>query len=147
MFMAVRVRLALKALKGSKIGNRLETSALVNSGYETDKPELLIPESLASKLGLWPPETIKIEYASTPIGFGRLHSLGEALQVQVITEDKTSPAVNVHVMVSEYEREVLISDRLASLLEIAVEDFGEGIWRFRGEPLTQTRKSEKAEYW
>jgi hypothetical protein len=40
MFMVVRVRLALKALKGSKIGDKLETSALVNSGYEADKPEL-----------------------------------------------------------------------------------------------------------
>jgi hypothetical protein len=29
--MVVRVRLALKALKGSRLGDKLETSALVNS--------------------------------------------------------------------------------------------------------------------
>jgi len=145
--MAVRVKLTMKALKGRKAGSILETSALINSGYEVEKPELLIPERLASELGLWPPETLEIEYASTPIGLGRLHSLGEALEVQVITEDKVSPIARAYVMVSEYEREVLISDKLASVLRIAVEDFGEGLWRFREEPPSQTRKSEKAKYW
>ena len=145
--MALRIRLIIKALKGTKRGSDVETPALVNSGYVVEKPELLIPEGLASNLGLWPPETIKMEYTSTPIGFGRLYSLGEVLEVQVTTEDKTSPTIKVHVMVSEYEKEVLVSDYLAGLLGIAVEDFREGLWRFREEPLTRVRRSEKAQYW
>lgn len=143
--MAVRVRLSIRALKGEK--RSIETSALVNSGYEVEKPELLIPEGLASNLDLWPPQTITIEYASTPIGLGRLYSLGEVLEVRVTTEDKTSPTIRACAMVSEHEKEVLLSDRVTGLLGIAVEDFGEGLWRFRDEPLTRVRISEKPQYW
>ena len=50
--MAVRVRLRIRARHG---GGEVETSALVNSGYEADSPQLLIPRPLAARLGLWPP--------------------------------------------------------------------------------------------
>ena len=48
--MAVRVR--LKIWREDKV---LETVALVNSGYEADSPQLMIPISLAKALGIWPP--------------------------------------------------------------------------------------------
>lgn len=48
---------------------------------------------------------------------------------------------------SDKENEVLISDRLASKLKISIEDPAEGIWRFRDEPLTKKRLSEKPKYW
>ena len=54
--MAVRIRLRLR--KGDKA---LETVALVNSGYEADSPQLLLPLNLARKLGLWPPQPEMIE--------------------------------------------------------------------------------------
>lgn len=43
--MAVRIMLLIKSLKGKKKRN-VKTSALVNSGYEAEKSELLIPEGL-----------------------------------------------------------------------------------------------------
>lgn len=141
--MAVRVKLNIQPLKGSR--ESLLTSALVNSGYEVDRPELLIPEGLAKELGLWPPGVMSVEYASTPIGFGRLYSLGEVVEVQVTTSDKKSEAVKAHVMVSEYEKEVLISDYLAGLLKLAIEDFKDGLWRFRNDP--KIRKSEVPQFW
>ncbi len=42
--MVVRVRLRIKS--DDKV---IETSALVNSGYETETPQLLIPMKLAEK--------------------------------------------------------------------------------------------------
>ena len=44
-----------------------------------------------------------------------------------------------------HEREVIISDKLASALKIAIEDIGEGIWRFRDEQ--KLRKSYPPKYW
>jgi hypothetical protein len=37
----------------------------------------------------------------------------------------------------------LISDILAGRPEIAVEDFAEGLWRFKWEPIEKLRRSEK----
>ncbi|MGC8850526.1 MAG: hypothetical protein ACP5QI_08655, partial [Candidatus Bathyarchaeia archaeon] len=58
-----------------------------------------------------------------------------------------TPSISVYVMVSEYEREILISDYLAGALGLAVEDFKEGLWRFNDEPLSKVRRSEKPRYW
>ena len=45
------------------------------------------------------------------------------------------------MVISPLADEPLISDRLAGALEIAVEDFAEGLWRFRWEPLSKLRRS------
>lgn len=45
--MAVRVRLRIKAAKGSRTGHFVETAALVNTGFETKVSELLVPVKLA----------------------------------------------------------------------------------------------------
>jgi len=47
--MAIRLRLSLK--RGDK---EINTVAMVNSGYETLEPEILIPSRLAEELGLLP---------------------------------------------------------------------------------------------
>lgn len=47
--MGVRVRLKLKTTQKS-----VETSALINSGFESTEPEIVIPPSLAELLGLTP---------------------------------------------------------------------------------------------
>ncbi|HID32616.1 MAG TPA: hypothetical protein EYP24_04495 [bacterium (Candidatus Stahlbacteria)] len=48
---------------------------------------------------------------------------------------------------AEHEDEVLISDSLASMLKIVIEDPKDGLWRFRDEPTTQLRPSEKPVFW
>ncbi len=48
--MAVRVKLRIE--RGDRSS---EVVALVNSGYEADTPQLMIPIGLARELGLWPP--------------------------------------------------------------------------------------------
>ncbi len=64
--MAVRVKLRLEARRG---GRAAETSALVNTGFEADTPQLLVPRRLASELGLWsPPEDAFIVEVGTAGG-------------------------------------------------------------------------------
>ena len=52
--MALRVRLRLR-VRGRE--GFVDASALVNTGFETEAPQLLLPLRLASVLGLWPPTT------------------------------------------------------------------------------------------
>jgi len=51
MYMAVRVRVRIS------VGDRsLETIALVNTGYEAETPQILVPIPAAEALGAWPPQ-------------------------------------------------------------------------------------------
>jgi hypothetical protein len=120
---AVRVRVKLKSLEEE---SWIETSALINSGYEADKPEVVIPLALARSLNL-SLSGATLEERATPIGSGELRYLGEALELKVSCEERETKAYRVHVLVSEYEHEILISDYLAGELGIAVEDLREGL--------------------
>lgn len=59
--------------------------------------------------------------------------LPEKALVKVVTEDAESREVLRDIIVSPIADEPLISDMLAEELEIAVESFGRGLWRFRWE--------------
>jgi predicted aspartyl protease len=73
--MGVRVKVRIKYRDAS-----LDLIALVNTGYETDVPEILVPVSVAEKLGLLPklPEGTIIETYKTASGFMRVHRVGGA---------------------------------------------------------------------
>jgi hypothetical protein len=63
--------------------------------------------------------------------------------VKVITSDAESGEVLTDLLVSPLADEPLISDMLAEELEIVVESFGRGLWRFRGEAPGKLRPSER----
>jgi len=68
--MGVRVRVRVKYRNSS-----LDLVALVNTAYETDIPELLVPVSVAERLGLWPklPEDAIVETYKTASGLMRVY--------------------------------------------------------------------------
>ncbi len=140
--MVVRVRLKIKRGNIEK-----EVVALINSGYEADSPQLMIPVSLARELGLWPPIEAREAVFETAGGPLRVWIIPRAARVQVITEDVSSREVEVDIVISQLADEPLISDILAGRLELAVEDFAEGLWRFRWEPKEKVRKSEPRQYY
>ena len=84
--MAVRVRLRVRSLRASK---EVVTSALVNSGFEAETPQLLIPRKLAIELGLWPPPNdaylIEVGTAGGPV---RNYLVPNAAEVSVETNDR-----------------------------------------------------------
>jgi hypothetical protein len=137
--MAVRVR-----LKISREGRSLEVIALVNSGYEADSPQLMIPLQIARELGLWPPPQGSIERVfETAGGPLRVWVIRGAARVKIVCGDSESKEVLTDIVISLLADEPLISDMLAGALEIAVEDFAEGLWRFRWEEKERLRRSER----
>jgi hypothetical protein len=141
--LAVRVRVRLCAKTS---GNCVETCALVNSGYETDSPEILVPRSLAEYLNiaLHPPRARTYIY-ETPFGLHRLVVVEGEVTVSLMGVG--SVVDNVTVAVSGEEREVLISDALASELGIQLIDVRGGGWRHKNDPTDVLRPSCRPEYW
>ena len=136
--MAVRIRLKLK--RGELVK---EVVALVNSGYEADTPQLLVPVGLARELGLWPPGPNAFETTfETAGGPLRVWVYRRAVRVWAVAEGASSDEVEADIVISQLADEPLISDKLAGALSIAVEDFAEGLWRFRWEPVERARRSE-----
>jgi hypothetical protein len=143
--MAVRVRLRLRSKTSQET---IETSALVNSGFEAESPQLLIPTPLARWLSLYPPpptsSVIEVGTAGGPV---RVFLVREALQAWVVTGDREVGPKLVDVMISPTEEEVLISDVLAEEFGIVLLAIGSGKWRFIDDPLDKVRYSEKPQYW
>jgi hypothetical protein len=134
--MAVRLRLRIR------VGDRsVDTIALLNSGFEAPTPQLIVPVDTARALGLWPPEDARDVVLETAGGPLRAWFYPRKALVKVVTEDAESREVLTDVVVSPIADEPLISDMLAEELEIAVESFGRGLWRFRWEQ--RLRRSER----
>jgi len=116
--------------------------ALVNSGYEAETPQLLIPIHLARELGLWPPPLEAIETVFSTVGGPiRVWIIRRAVKVKVLVEDVETEEVDADIVVSHLADEPLISDKLAGALKIAIEDPAEGLWRFRWEPKEKVRRT------
>ena len=140
--MAVRLRLLIR-----RNNVAIEAIALLNSGYEAPTPQLLIPINLARSLELWPPQNALDVVLDTAGGPLRAWLYPKAAKVKIVAPDVESKEVEVDIIVSPLAEEPLISDMLAEELEIAIESFGRGLWRFRWEPKEKVRYSEPPKYW
>jgi len=82
---------------------------------------------------MWPPEDAREVVLETAGGPLRAWFYPRRALVKVVTEDAESREVLTDIIISPIADEPLISDMLAEELEIAVESFGRGLWRFRWE--------------
>ncbi|MFN4046635.1 MAG: hypothetical protein ACK4H7_04775 [Acidilobaceae archaeon] len=140
--MAVRVKLRIKSLRS---GREIVSSALVNSGFEAETPQLLIPRRLALELGLWPPpEDAYLVEVGTAGGPTRNYMVPGAVEVSVETRDRIVGPLRCDLMISNLEYEVLISDRLGGELGIVILDL-RGKWRFSDEDTV--RETETPQFW
>lgn len=143
--MAVRVKIRVKSLNSN---NEVEVVALVNTGFETEKPQLLIPISLAKQLGLWPPplDTYIVELftAGGPV---RNYLVLNALEIRLVTEDRVRGPVVCDAIISHIEEEVVINDKLGEELGIVIIGTGSGKWRLIDDPPNTIRYSEKPHYY
>ena len=142
--MGVRVRLRIKC--GDKV---VEGTALVNTGYETTRPQLLVPYRFLKVNGiefedLGSPLTVEYETAG---GVVALNVYRDVCQVSIITDHEITESVVTDMVVSPIEKEILISDTLAEELGIIILNPGKGYWRLRSDPLDKIRESPKPEYW
>ena len=143
--MGVRIKLKISSLKDSSSS---EVNVLLNSGFETEKPEMVVPAQVAKELGFWPilpgnavAETYEAAGGSELI----MHYIPDAVEILAVTEDKASKPVKCALVISETEREVLLSDRTIDELDIIIESPGRGLWRFRDD--VKTRNSVAPQYW
>lgn len=139
--MAVRVKLRIR----SRHGKEVVSSALVNSGFEAETPQLLLPRRLAAELGLWPPpEDAYIVEVGTAGGPVRNYLIPRAAEVSVVTSDRAVGPIPCDIMISSLEYEILISDKLGGELGIVILDL-RGKWRFSDEDAV--RSTEPPQYW
>jgi hypothetical protein len=143
--MVVRVKLRLKSRISQQV---IETSALVNSGFEAESPQILIPISAARQVSLYPPPmTSSIIEVGTAGGPTRVFLVRDAIDVWVVTSDREFGPKLADVVISPIEEEVLISDKLAEELCLVLLAIGSGKWRFSDDPPDKVRYSEKPQYW
>jgi len=143
---AVRVKLRIRARSS---GRDVETAALVNSGFETTTPQLLIPRRLAEELGIWPDMALEARIVAygTAGGLVRNYLLPRALEVSLVEEDIRTETVVADAVISDIEEEVLISDKLTGRLGIILEDVAEGIYALKADPDRRPRRSYPPERW
>jgi hypothetical protein len=132
--MGVRVRVRIKYGDAS-----LDLVALVNTGYETDVPEILVQVSVAEKLGIYPrlPDGTIVETYKTAAGLMKAYRVGGA-STALLIEGVEAREVGTYVVISEYADEPLISDQLASEFGKVIEDPAEGLWRLKGESIIRS---------
>lgn len=144
--MGVRVRVKLT----SKTGSSIEANSLLNTGFETEGPEILIPIRIAEALDLWPelPDGTAVRAYETAGGTVRMATIEEGVKIQVIAGEgrpgSREPLV-CSATISEVEREVLLSDRAIEELGIVIESSGRGLWRFKDE--AELQESVEPQYW
>ena len=141
--MAVRVRVRI-----ARNGKEIVASALANSGYESETPQVLLPIEAAEILNLWPPEkSLEETVFDTAGGPLRVWVASRAVKVKVVVEDIDMPFVEADAVISPIADEILLSDKMISELNIALEDPGRGYWRFTWEGKEVKRRSEPPRYW
>jgi len=143
--MAVRIKLRIRS---KSTGKEVTVNALVNSGFETISPQILVPLKVAEELRLWPlpRERYEVREYDTAGGLIRNYVIKDEAEVSVLVEHEVNPVVS-DVVISPIEREVLISDKLAGKLGLIVYDFAEGIWSLRSDPPDIKRKSVSPQRW
>ncbi len=82
-------------------GKSVEAVALLNTGFEGDVPEILVPLDTAERLGVWPalPEGALVETYRSASGFMRVYRIRGA-NVRLVTEDAVTEAVDCYLVVS-----------------------------------------------
>ena len=130
-------------LESRRSGKEILVKAIVNSAYESTKPEILLPLDIANTLELQLNESIevtKILADGSRVSFRKIES---AINVYVVTEDRIVGPVVTDVVISSRGRRVLVSDALASALGIVLIDLKEGLWCFKDELGVKVRRSVK----
>lgn len=122
---------------------------MVNTGFESPGPELVLPEATAQRLeiGRRPKGARRVPYVAVAGRKLSLLRLPTSVEVVLLAGDREKDPVGASALVTRGETEVLLSDKLAGALAIAIEDAGEGLWRLREEPPERARKSEPPEEW
>lgn len=125
----MRVRVKLESSYKS-----IENIALLNTGFTTETLDIHIPRKVAEELKLWPPPSNAIlETLDTPGGEVLSYFIPNAVKLTVVEQDRKSKSIICNVIISTYEKDILLSDAVIEELEIEILSPKTGLWRFKGE--------------
>ena len=109
----MRVKISIKC------GNKeIVTSALVNSGFESNEPEIIIPLEVAKRLGLWPPVSVEYAEYETAGGIITLPRYKNIAEIRLILEDKETKPIKCTLTVNPEVSEVFSIINLKKSLPI-----------------------------
>jgi len=136
--MGVRVRVKIE------VGDRsVELPALLNSGFESDEPDVVVPVSVAEALGLWPPHSFRLEEVATAGGDVRVFVFPRQGRIRLLLGTDYEPEITCNILVNPHVDEVLLSDYVIDELGIVVLSFRRGLWRHKEDPEGTVRQSEQ----
>ena len=129
--MVVRVKVKLVSSRGGEV----LASAIANTGFESDEPELIVPESIAERLNLYPklPEGVEVEEYKSVGGKFKAYRVKNLVKAWAVSEDKNIGPINVVLTIVPGEDEILLSDKLIDELTIELIKPGEGLWKFKDD--------------
>jgi len=134
--LVVRVRLRIRGRTG-----HVELPALVNSGFEADGPQLILPIEVAQELGLL--EEARMLEAFEVAGGGRAlgYRITRPVEVELVLDDREPVRAEALATAMPGETEAVISDFLSSELGIVILDARRGLWCLRDELGRRERQS------
>ncbi|RJX15364.1 hypothetical protein CW703_06430 [Candidatus Bathyarchaeota archaeon] len=139
--MVVRVKILVETDKGKNI----ESSAILNSGYESDVCEIALPRKVAKKIGILLKKGVMENYGTAGPSI-RVKRIPNAVRVYLVTEDRKVGPVTADAIILGSD-EILLNDKLIDEFGVVLEKVGEGLWRFKDDPVSTIRKSVKAQKW
>ena len=144
--MAVRVEVKIQRINKNQ---NVESVALLNSGFEADSPQILLPSKVASMLGFLPDLPTEA-ISETFEGIGglkktKMYIIPDAVKVNVVCKDRKCKPVKCSIVISEAEKEVIINDKLIEKLNLVIENAGKGLWCFKDD--RKKRKYLAVRYW
>jgi len=106
--MGVRIRIKIETG-----GCTEEVVALANSAFESEEPEIVLPYSLATRLGFSLKECRKAVYR-TAGGGAILYRAPIKPRVRIVVPDRETRSVECSASISRTEDEVILSDKLTA---------------------------------
>ena len=117
----------------------VETKALVNSGFEADAPDIVIPTNIAKQLSLWPPQTNTTAILDTGGGEVVNPYYENCGILELVLDDRENIRIKVNIIVNPHVDEIALSDYVSSLLGIMLLDIKKGLWRLKDDSPGKVR--------
>ena len=137
--MVVRVKLRVRSRLTSR---SLELAVLAKSGAESARPCIVVDESIARELGLWPSATCRVLEVEEASSISESCLIEDAVELELLGEGgEALSRVTADLVVQRGLIEPLITDITIDELGIVVVSFSRGLWRHVNDSPHVVRKS------
>ena len=137
--MVVRVKLRVRSRLTSR---SLELAVLAKSGAESARPCIVVDESIARELELWPGTACRVLEVEEASSISEACLVEDAVELELLGEGgEALSRITADLVVQRGLIEPLITDITIDELGIVVVSFSRGLWRHVNDPPHVVRKS------